>query len=88
MMANEPYGLGDENTQATPPVPEPTEANPLVHGLGTAGDDDLRIAADADEDGLEFGLGSESTQDTPPAPKPDEPDPMRHGLESAEDTVE
>jgi hypothetical protein len=88
MTATDPYGLGDENTQPTPPVPEPAEPNPLVHGLGTAGDDELRIATEPHEDGLEFGLGSENSQDTPPAPRPDEPDPLRHGLESAEDTIE
>lgn len=79
-------GLGDENTQPTPPVPEPAQENPLEHGLGTAGGS----AYDATvEQGTEFGLGSENTQDTPPVPEPVEPDPLRHGLgQAGEDTVE
>ncbi|HEY3409594.1 MAG TPA: hypothetical protein VGK53_15605 [Propionicimonas sp.] len=83
----DPYGLGDENTQKTPPVPEPTLGDPLEHGLGTAGDDSAHDATV--EEGTTFGLGSDNTQDTPPVPKPDEPDPLRHGLGQAdEDTVE
>jgi hypothetical protein len=30
------FGLGSENTQDTPPVPEPDEPDPLRHGLGQA----------------------------------------------------
>ncbi len=79
-------GLGDENTQVTPPAPEPAQGDPLEHGLGTAGG----TAYDATlEEGTEFGLGSDNTQDTPPVPEPNEPDPLRHGLGQADqDTVE
>lgn len=83
----DPYGLGSDNTQETPPVPEPAEANPLEHGLGTAGGGSTHDATL--EEGTTFGLGSDNTQDTPPVPEPDEPDPLRHGLGQAdEDTVE
>ena len=79
------YGLGAENTQPTPPVPEPAEPNPLEHGLGTAdGHSEHEV-----EEGIAFGLGADNTQDTAPVPEPGEPDPLRHGLESAEaDAVE
>ncbi|HEY3337417.1 MAG TPA: hypothetical protein VGK18_02845 [Propionicimonas sp.] len=30
------FGLGSDNTQDTPPVPEPDEPDPLRHGLGQA----------------------------------------------------
>ncbi len=33
------FGLGSDNTQDTPPVPEPDEPDPLRHGLGQAGED-------------------------------------------------
>ena len=82
------YGLGAENTQPTPPVPEPVEPNPLEHGLGTAeghGSDHIEHGV---EEGIAFGLGSDNTQETPPVLEPVEPDPLRHGLESAEDGVE
>ena len=82
----DPYGLGDENTQATPPVPEPAQGDPLEHGLGTADDGSTHDATV--EEGTTFGLGADNTQDTPPVPEPDEPDPLRHGLGQADDTVE
>jgi hypothetical protein len=83
----DPYGLGDENTQNTPPVPEPAQGNPLEHGLGTAGEGSTHDATV--EEGTTFGLGADNTQDTPPVPEPDEPDPLRHGLGQADDdTVE
>jgi len=33
------FGLGSDNTQDTPPVPEPDEPDPLRHGLGQADED-------------------------------------------------
>jgi hypothetical protein len=82
----DPYGLGSDNTQKTPPTPEPAEANPLEHGLETAGGP---TDAATVEDGTTFGLGADNTQDTPPVPEPDGPDPLRHGLGQADDdTVE
>ena len=79
------FGLGAENTQPTPPVPEPAQPNPLEHGLGTADGHTQH----GDEEGIEFGLGADNTQPTPPVPEPAQPDPLRHGLETAEgDTVE
>jgi hypothetical protein len=84
--SGERNGLGDENTQTTPPVPEPAQGDPLEHGLGTAGDGSTLEATV--EEGTTFGLGSDNTQDTPPVPEPDEPDPLRHGLGQADDTVE
>lgn len=82
----DPYGLDADNTQETPPVPEPAVANGLEHGLGTAGGSTYDTTV---EEGSAFGLGSENTRDTPPVPEPVEPDPLRHGLGQAdEDTVE
>ncbi len=82
----DPYGLGSDNTQGTPPMPEPAVPNPLEHGLGTAGGSTHDMTL---EEGTTFGLGSDNTQDTPPVPEPIEPDPLRHGLGQAdEDTVE
>lgn len=79
MSTSDPYGLGSENTQHTPPVPEPVEPDGLEHGLETAdGHGEQEV-----EEGTTFGLGSDNTQDSPPVPEPDEPDPLRHGLETA-----
>ena len=78
----DPYGLGSDNSQHTPPVPEPAEPNELEHGLGTAGGGSMHDATL--EEGTTFGLGADNTQDTPPVPEPDESDPLRHGLESAD----
>jgi hypothetical protein len=82
MTTADPYGLGSDNTQPTPPVPEPAEPNELEHGLGTADGPGVTHTEHEVEEGTTFGLGSDNTQDTPPVPEPDEPDPLRHGLES------
>jgi len=79
----DPHGLGSENTQPTPPVPEPAEPDGLEHGLGTAEGPGVTHTEHEVEEGTRFGLGSDNTEDTPSVPEPDEADPLRHGLESA-----
>jgi len=84
MTTSDSYGLGSDNSQPTPPVPEPVESDGLEHGLETADGPGATHTEHEVEESTTFGLGSENTQDTPPVPEAEEPDPLRHGLESAD----
>jgi len=84
MTTSDSFGLGSDNSQPTPPVPEPVEPDGLQHGLESADGPGVTHTEHEVEEGTSFGLGSDNTQGSAPVPEADEPAPLRHGLESAD----
>jgi len=84
MTTSDSFGLGSDNSQPTPPVPEPVEPDGLQHGLESADGPGVAHTEHEVEEGTSFGLGSDNTQGSAPVPEADEPAPLRHGLESAD----